>query len=211
MTILQRFVIILGCSCLLLMVPRRVSAQGYTDITEDSSDIYVDSFDEAPPPEGGCSSYTDVILSFNGSTATATAFYPNTAHASRSAPLIDTGEYPGSREVIHVGEQRGGNCGVFLDVTSNISLRLGLSVNIYEFYNVSPPNAYYVPIPNCNTKCRHSSVSGPIYPFYEYVIENYHWFQYTTGPTGYFCAYFYAVPSNNVPSTGLQCYDRGLP
>ena len=132
-------------------------------------------------------SKTDIILSLNGSSASATASYPNTAHASRSAPLIATGDYPGSREVIHIGEQRGGNCGVFLDRTTDISLHLGLSVNIYQYSYVVPPSAYYVPIPNCNTKCRHSLVSGPITPFYEYVIENYHWFEYKSGPTGYFC------------------------
>jgi hypothetical protein len=211
MKLLQCCVFLAVCSFLFLASAARLSAQGYTDITEDETDIFVDSYDDAPAPEGTCSTYTDIILAFNGSTVSAIAHYPDTAHASRSAPLIETGEYPGSREVIHVGEQRGGNCGVFLDTTVNISLRLGVSVNTYEFSYVTTSLAYYQPIPNCVTKCQHTGVTGPLTPFYEYVIENYHWFQYLTGPTGYSCVYSYAVPSNNVPTTGLKCYDLGLP
>jgi hypothetical protein len=207
----QTLVFLFALSMCLLRPPLRLAAQGYTDVTEDANDIYVDAFDQAPYPNGDCQTYTDIILSFNGSKVSVRATYPNTAHASRSAPLIATGEYPGSREVIHVGDQRGGDCGVFLDTTTDISLRLGLSVNIYELSYVVPPLAYYVPIPNCNTRCVHTGASGPITPTYEYIIENYHWFQYLTGPTGYFCAYAYQTPTNNIPSTGLKCYDLGLP
>jgi hypothetical protein len=211
MRAIQRLIHVVVFFSLFLGTRSRLSAQGYTDITENDTAIYVDSFDDAPFPQGGCSSSTKIILSFNRSTASATAYYPNMAHASRSAPLIDTGNYPGSREVIHIGEQRGGKCGVFLDTTFDISLHLGLSVNIYEFSTVASGLAFYYPIPNCVTKCQHTHVAGPLTPFYEYVVENYHWFEYSAGPAGYFCAHSYATPTNNIPTTGLKCYDRGLP
>jgi len=149
-------------------------------------------------------------LNFAGNGANAQAYYPNTAHASLSAADNPGTTYPGSREVINYAQQRGGKCGVIADTNVNISLHLGLSVNIYEYSTTDGYTAYYQPVANCNTKCHHGQVTGPLRPFYKWVVENYRWFAYSTNPTGYFCVSFTAGLTNN-DLTGQQCYDRGYP
>jgi hypothetical protein len=100
--------------------------------------------------------------------------------------------------------------GEFLNSNFNISLRLGVSINIYQFTAIGVNGeCYYYPIANCNTRCQNSLITGPT-PCYAYVLQNYGWFQYTPGPTGYFCVSALSTPTNKDLS-GQTCYDRGLP
>jgi hypothetical protein len=194
----------------------QLQAQTYADVSLDPNLLYVDLYGEATAPSGGCPSSIYIYDTLNAVRAGANAVYPVTAHVAQNQPNVEGANYPWSREIIHVGLQRGGKCGPYSDTTVSLSIGLGVSVNIYQFSTVGSDGlVYYYPIPNCNTKCRHSLVSGPlsVYQNYEYVIENFAWYRYSTAPTDYYCAKFAQVakPSNTLPSTGLKCFDTTLP
>lgn len=98
-----------------------------------------------------------------------------------------------------------------LSFSGGISIRLGVSVNIFQFSTVADGKCYYYPKEPCNTKCRSPQISGP-YPCYAYVVENYPWFQYSSGPTGYFCVSGGRLAAPNNDDLSQQaCFDRGLP
>jgi hypothetical protein len=92
-----------------------------------------------------------------------------------------------------------------------ITISLGVSVNIFQYSTIAAGvGCVYYPIPSCSTKCLSPQITGPL-PCYEYVVENYPWFQYTSGPTGYFrvTGGRLAAPTNNDLSD-KTCFDTTL-
>jgi hypothetical protein len=108
----------------LLAAGSQAHAQTYTDVTMDYSYVYLDVYDDAPYYGTSCPEYTDVSIDWAGGTGDAQAYYPNTAHVSMSAVNTPDTSYPGTKEVIHYGQQRGGNCGPFTDTLLAINIRL---------------------------------------------------------------------------------------
>jgi len=103
------------------------SAQSYDDDTTDGLYLYSDFYTDAPAP-GSCPTYVDVRMSLTGGTsAFGQSSYPNTLHVSVKSAFANGASYTLSRDVIHVGEQRGGNCGVFLESVFDYVIGVGLS------------------------------------------------------------------------------------
>ncbi len=112
-----RYLISYAGTCLVLAAAGSARAQSYYDVTFDGATIYTDTFDDAPAPQPPCTTYTtiDVLLGTYGGSST--AYYPGTAHVAFSTQASIGVAYQWSREIIHHGLQRGGNCGVFSDTT----------------------------------------------------------------------------------------------
>lgn len=113
----KRYLISYAVMCLVLAAAESARAQSYYDVTFDGATIYTDTFDDAPVPQPPCATYTTINVLLGSYGGSSTAYYPGTAHVAVSTPASIGVAYQWSREIIHHGLQRGGNCGVFLDTT----------------------------------------------------------------------------------------------
>ena len=126
MRVLQRlgFITILT---VVLATGSRIYAQTYNDVTMDYSYVYLDVYDDAPNDGTSCPQYTDVSVDWVGYVGDAQSYYPDTAHVSMLAVNTPDTNYPGTKEIIHYGQQRGGNCGAFSDAVLSINIKLTTS------------------------------------------------------------------------------------
>jgi hypothetical protein len=103
-------------ACLsLLIAGMTAQAHSYYDVTTDGSEIYADTYDDAPAPNSSCPAYTDIQVNLNGYVGDGVANYPGTAHVAVSTPATAGVDYSWSRDITHYGQQRGGNCGAFVE------------------------------------------------------------------------------------------------
>ena|ERR1700685_1890461 len=98
--------IVFAC-CLSLIGVSRAAAQGYYDESLDDVYIYTDVWDDGPEP-GTCDDQTTVYNTFDNVRTSASASYPNTAHAYGQAANIVGTVYPWTREVIHTASKEEG-------------------------------------------------------------------------------------------------------
>lgn len=122
MIALRRFVVFTFATALLMVLTFPAQAQGYIDMTMDQYFIYADLYDDAPGGAPNCPEYTHFSFNWVGTIGNATAYYPNTAHLAMSKVNYFDTSYPGSEEITHYGQQRGGKCGPFLDHVIPVSL-----------------------------------------------------------------------------------------
>lgn len=115
-----------------LLLPKLATAQGYTNVTADWSDIYTDVWDEAAPPVS-CPSYVYIYSTINGYSGSGQASYPTTVNVAVHTPASDNITYTWTREIQDHGEQRGGNCGVMFDVFVSWPTHIAISQTNYKY------------------------------------------------------------------------------
>jgi hypothetical protein len=139
----------------------KLTAQSsYADsiIVVDGDDVEdVEVWADASEP-ATCPTTTTIYSTFGGTTVDSIASYPNTAHTDQQKPAAASLSYTWKREVIHDGEQRGGNCGVIIDTT--IIWPISFAITYTE--NVSAISDQYGDCPQLNACTNTTSPQCPI-------------------------------------------------
>lgn len=92
---------------------RNARAATYYDVVWDGVELGTDDFADAFAPNNYCRSSIEIDDTLNGLPGTATAYYPGTAEVSLHTAMAESDVATWSRDIIHYGQQRGGNCGPF--------------------------------------------------------------------------------------------------
>jgi hypothetical protein len=178
-------------------ISSRTMAATYYDSDTDGVYVYVDVYDEALPSQV-CSSRTVIDDRFAGIFATASAVYPNTAHVQSHAAFSNGSTYQWSREVIHYGQQRGGNCGVISDTTTIDDLVVGVSGTNYKYSFDSGTSCVYSvdcdQTPTCGAAQGYANITDKAHPCGAYWMQQFAHIHHSNGTT--FCRPEGYIPPN---------------